>query len=228
MRTRSTLTLSLAWLAIAIWSVAALANNYDGGWQDTTKTMLGVQVHLTTPPVPNLHGGVGSAAWAMAVNCTNNQLTGPMRYAQVGIPCQSDLSTDVRPFAQAMDDTGARDTYFATPVTTGTTHMYKAVWNGSSWSFYVAASPSPFWTYPNCTWHGTEAQFYGETNPDTTVQLMGDSTHPVTFSQLLWRSADISWPAIFPASGHFRDDSSDWAQSINAAAGTFTIYDSTP
>jgi hypothetical protein len=219
------LTVSLVVCLLAGCStLPALANLFDGRWQDAMPVVLGVRARILTGGLPNLHGGAASCVWAMV--CDDDY----WRYAQAGYARWSGETT-LKRFAQWTDVNGVPDEKRgAAPRGMPTYECIQDATTGK-WTFSYNGTEFADSGDDDCRWAGGVLVFCGEVT-GAAVQMMGESDHKVVFSGFeryvstcggdLWQNM---WPGGDPP---INDRPLDWGQDVSQANGWFKIWDTTP
>ena len=221
-------TCALALLTVLLClspSLADQVNWFDGG-QRTYGIVRGVKGTITTSPPPLLHGGQFSCAWVMI--CT---ATGPERFAQAGYMRRTG-HTGLEIFVCITDAEGNYDAnykWFSAPG--GGDHIYECLQNASTKVWTVKYDGGFLYrSVGNTAWDGDTCEFEGEVAPTRAVQMVGDSEHPVMFSQLYrWSPVCGSqWQDAYPT--HWLNEGVDygWHLDLDVTNGKFWIWDETP
>ncbi len=234
-----------AFAVLAVPHRARSANLFDGGLKDTGNRVLGVSAQISTPPVPNLHGGETSCAWAMVCKSDGT------KYAQAGFTVEQAHSDTLMVFAQWTYAAGGPPGERKYRAPDAGSHTYKCTQNSTNGNWTFCYDNIAFATTTNTNWEGTAVEFMGEvvtaqcdTPQVRTVQMVGDEqqeAHKVNFTTLRYlpgvgacanRPTGCVWPGegcgkpstVWP--DVWANQCPDWGQS--KGAGYFKIWDKTP
>lgn len=205
-------------------SVAQGANYFDGRGHDAGRVVRGSRASITTAPIPDLHGGDVSCAWVMV--CTDDRTL----WAQAGYILEEGTGA-LRKFAQFKDVNGRVVWRRTTQTPASGDHTYECLQDGATGVWIFKYDDAQFATSSgyDTRWAGSVVPFCGEVVPDTSVQMVGDSSHKVKFITFRQYNPGCpgGWQTIWPEEYH-NDSPAQWGQDVSQAGGYFKIWDTTP